>query len=145
MRVLLKTTPYALPVKDADRLMADGSAAGRAQPFCLWAKKTSTLLYCCLQKPQMWISGLTSPTTECPVRKPATALSWNEKLFDTQTVTSYSTWVRGTVSIYLRRYLMSFSSFFCWRSAHSFYLLWLHCVRRGVKLVPFSFILSQTL
>lgn len=41
---------------------ASGSAAGWEQPLCLWARNASKLLYCCLQKPQMWMSGLASIT-----------------------------------------------------------------------------------
>lgn len=55
-----------LPVSGAVVVMADVSEVGREQPFCLWARNTSKLLYCCLQRPQMWMSGLTSTTIECP-------------------------------------------------------------------------------
>lgn len=57
---------FFLPVSGAVVVMADVSEVGREQPFCLWARNTSKLLYCCLQRPQMWMSGLTSTTIECP-------------------------------------------------------------------------------
>lgn len=77
-----------LPARVAVAVVAAVSEVGKEHPFCLWARKTSKLLYCCLQKPQMWMSGLTSTTTECPAAtsqgtKHETGTSdFNQKWFD---------------------------------------------------------------
>lgn len=40
------------------------------QPLCLWATKASKLLNCCLQMPQMWMSGVSSTKTVVPPGTP---------------------------------------------------------------------------
>lgn len=40
------------------------------QPLCLWATKASRLLNCCLQIPQMWMSGVSSTRTVVPPGTP---------------------------------------------------------------------------
>lgn len=54
-------------------LVAPAAAPLSWQPLCLWATKASRLLNCCLQRPQMWMSGVSSTSTVVPPGTGSTA------------------------------------------------------------------------
>lgn len=47
-------------------LVAPAAALVSWQPLCLCPTKASRLLNCCLQMPQMWMSGVSSTSTVVP-------------------------------------------------------------------------------